>query len=146
MVGEEEDYGRSSDYHLEYRFSRDIPAGGESGRSVAKDARRQEQMNGQQTLLTGGMLGDAALGGAAGHGVAQQLAEWINTANTTAYDKAIDSVYLSTHVGGSQLHHLLDGQHDIFGAFDSYQSIGWGTCCKLMALSCLQAFFPARRW
>ena len=74
---------------------------------------------GRQTLFTGGMLGDAALGGAAGHGVAQQLAEWINTANTTAYDKAIDSVYLSTHVGGSQLHHLLDGQHDIFGAFEA---------------------------
>lgn len=47
------------------------------------------------------------------------LAEIINTPNTTVYDKAIDSVYLDTHVGGSQLHHLIDGQHDIFGAFEA---------------------------
>ncbi len=76
-------------------------------------------MNNSRTLFTGGMLGDATLGGAEGHSIAQQLAEWINTANTTVYDKAIDSVYLSTHVGGAQLHHLVDGQHDIFGAFDA---------------------------
>ncbi len=76
-------------------------------------------MTDSRTLFTGGMLGDAALGGAGGHDIAQQLAEWINTANTTVYDKAIDSVYLSTHVGGAQLHHLVDGQHDIFGAFDA---------------------------
>lgn len=71
----------------------------------------------KQGLFTGGMLADAALGGEQGHSIAQQLAGWINTPNVTAYDKAIDSVYLSTHVGGSHLHHLLDGQHDIFGAF-----------------------------
>ncbi|NLF19748.1 MAG: hypothetical protein GX595_21155 [Lentisphaerae bacterium] len=45
------------------------------------------------------------------------LAELINTANTTHYDKAIDAAYLATHVGGSRLHHLLDGQHDLAGAF-----------------------------
>lgn len=45
------------------------------------------------------------------------LAKAINTANTTAYDRAIDSVYLSTHIGGSHLHHLIDGQHDLVGAF-----------------------------
>ena len=64
-----------------------------------------------------GLLADPALGSASGHALAQRLAEYINTPNTTAYDKAIDSVYLSLHTGGSKLHHLLDGQHDIFGAF-----------------------------
>lgn len=71
------------------------------------------------SLLTGGMLGDAVLGSGSGHALAQQLAAAINTPNSTVYDKAIDSVYLSTHTGGSQLHHLVDGQHDIFGAFEA---------------------------
>lgn len=70
-------------------------------------------------LFKGGMLADACLDAAPGHSVASQLAGWINTANTTPYDKAIDSVYLQTHLGGAQLHHLIDGQHDILGAFDA---------------------------
>jgi hypothetical protein len=45
------------------------------------------------------------------------LANAINTPNTTIYDKAIDSVYLEHGTGGSRLHHLVDGQHDLFGAF-----------------------------
>ncbi len=73
----------------------------------------------RETVFTGGMLGDAALGSGSGHALAQQLAAAINTPNSTVYDKAIDSVYLSTHTGGSQLHHLVDGQHDIFGAFEA---------------------------
>lgn len=71
----------------------------------------------QRGIFAGGLLADMALGGVQGHSLAQQLAAVINTPNVTVYDKAIDSVYLSTRVGGSQLHHLLDGQHDIFGAF-----------------------------
>ena len=51
--------------------------------------------------------------------VEQWLASAINTANTTPYDKAIDSVYLNSHIGGAQLHHLLDGQHDVIGAFQA---------------------------
>ncbi len=66
-----------------------------------------------------GLLADPVLGSASGHGLAQRLAELINTPNTTVYDKAIDSVYLSLHTGGSKLHHLVDGQHDIFGAFEA---------------------------
>ncbi len=73
----------------------------------------------ESALFTGGVLADPALGAASGHSLAQQLASFINTPNTTVYDKAIDSVYLSTHTGGSQLHHLIDGQHDIFGAFQA---------------------------
>lgn len=45
------------------------------------------------------------------------LAHSINTPNTNIYDKAIDSVYLTDRLGGSRLHHLVDGQHDVFGAF-----------------------------
>lgn len=45
------------------------------------------------------------------------FANAINTPNTTVYDKAIDAVYLSAGTGGSRLHHLVDGQHDLFGAF-----------------------------
>ena len=51
------------------------------------------------------------------------LARSINTANSTVYDRAIDSVYLSAHTGGSHLHHLLDGQHDLAGAFAAAQAV-----------------------
>lgn len=71
----------------------------------------------KQALFSGGMLTDAALDTGAGHSMAATLAQWLNGPNTTVYDKAIDSVYLQTHVGGSTLHHLIDGQHDIAGAF-----------------------------
>ena len=73
----------------------------------------------RQGVFAGGLLADTAWGGVQGHTRAQTLAAVINTPNVTVYDKAIDSVYLSTHVGGSRLHHLLDGQHDIFGAFEA---------------------------
>lgn len=55
----------------------------------------------------------------AGKTVDSWLASTINTANTTPYDKAIDSVYLQTHIGGSNLHHIVDGQHDVVGAFEA---------------------------
>lgn len=70
-----------------------------------------------QGLFMGGMLSNAALSTNGGHTLTQVLAGWINTPNQTIYDKAIDSIYLQTHLGGSSLHHLIDGQHDIFGAF-----------------------------
>lgn len=78
-----------------------------------------DQSGTRNGVFYGGMLADACLDTAPGHSVASQLAGWINTANTTPYDKAIDSVYLQTHVGGAQLHHLIDGHHDILGAFDA---------------------------
>lgn len=73
--------------------------------------------------------------------IEQWLASVINTANTTPYDKAIDSAYLNTHLGGSNLHHLIDGQHDIIGAFkaasdalpdDSLMSEIFGTASHLL--------------
>lgn len=51
--------------------------------------------------------------------VAGDIAGWFadkfNT-NSNIYDSAIDSVYNSTRVGGSTLHHLVDGQHSLWGA------------------------------
>ena len=73
----------------------------------------------QDCVFTGGMLADACLNTSAGGSLATQLASWINTPNCTVYDRAIDCVYLQTHTGGSNLHHLIDEQHDIFGAFDA---------------------------
>lgn len=70
-------------------------------------------------LFAGGLLAEPALASKTGDEAMRILANIINTPNTTVYDKAIDSVYLETHIGGSQLHHLVDGQHDIFGAFDA---------------------------
>jgi hypothetical protein len=37
--------------------------------------------------------------------------------NKDIYDSAIDSVYNATRVGGAKLHHIVDGQHTIWGAF-----------------------------
>lgn len=37
--------------------------------------------------------------------------------NSNIYDKAIDSVYNSTHVGGSSFHHIVDGNHSLWGAW-----------------------------
>jgi hypothetical protein len=59
---------------------------------------------------------------ASGSSLEDWLAETINTPNTNAYDKIIDSVYLSEGTGGSRLHHLVDGQHDLLGAFQAARS------------------------
>ena len=37
--------------------------------------------------------------------------------NSNIYDSAIDAVYNETRVGGASLHHLVDGQHSLWGAF-----------------------------
>ncbi len=37
--------------------------------------------------------------------------------NSNVYDKAIDALYNKTHIGGSSLHHIVDGQHTLWGAF-----------------------------
>lgn len=45
------------------------------------------------------------------------LAQEFNV-NTSAYDRAIDSIYNSTKIGGSTLHHNLDGAHTFEGALN----------------------------
>jgi hypothetical protein len=67
------------------------------------------------------VLANAGSASTVGHELDQFLAGIINTPNTNAYDQAIDSVYLSTGVGGSRLHHLVDGHHDVLGAFSAAQ-------------------------
>ncbi len=39
--------------------------------------------------------------------------------NSHYWDKAIDRKYLETHIGGSQLHHNLDGSHTFSGALEA---------------------------
>ena len=53
-----------------------------------------------------------------GHQFAQWLADNFNE-NFDAYDRAIDSVYNNTHIGGSLYHHLIDGQHSIYEAYQA---------------------------
>jgi len=70
------------------------------------------------------------IGGEQGHKLAQWLAHKFNH-NFDAYDSAIDSIYNETHIGGSAYHHLLDGQHSIWGAFESVKDVNindsWAT-------------------
>ncbi|MCJ7987948.1 hypothetical protein MUB16_35450 [Priestia sp. OVL9] len=56
------------------------------------------------------------------HSLSQWMAHKFNQ-NFDQYDRAIDAVYNDTHIGGSRLHHLLDGQHDILGAFKAVQNV-----------------------
>ncbi len=65
---------------------------------------------------------EGIVGGQKGHELAQWLAENFNK-NFDAYDSAVDSVYNQTHIGGSAFHHLLDGQHSIWGAFKSVHDV-----------------------
>ncbi|WP_462409373.1 hypothetical protein [Neobacillus sp. Marseille-QA0830] len=58
----------------------------------------------------------------AGHSLAKWMAQQFNY-NFDEYDQAIDSVYNQTHVGGSAFHHLLDGQHTVWGAFRAVQNV-----------------------
>jgi len=81
-----------------------------------------------KTDHVGAVLGvEGALGadqvGEPGHALSQWLADRFNH-NFDAYDKAIDSVYNATSVGGSRYHHLVDGQHDVWGAFQSAHAVG----------------------
>ena len=54
--------------------------------------------------------------------MASWLAENFNH-NFDAYDRAIDAVYNATHIGGARYHHLLDGQHTIWGAMEAVKNV-----------------------
>ena len=73
-------------------------------------------------LATGGVITQGALAADSGHSLAQWLASEFNH-SFDAYDKAIDAAYNSTRVGGSWYHHIVDGQHDILGAFRAVQDV-----------------------
>ncbi|MFC0216610.1 hypothetical protein ACFFK0_29875 [Paenibacillus chartarius] len=69
-----------------------------------------------QTLIIG--AGSAPLGDP----LSSLLAKEFNH-NFDEYDQAIDAVYNQTHIGGSGLHHLLDGQHTVWGAFEAVRDV-----------------------
>lgn len=54
--------------------------------------------------------------------IAAWLAATFNK-NFDDYDRAIDAVYNATHVGGSRFHHIVDGQHTLFGAFKAVEGV-----------------------
>ena len=67
-------------------------------------------------VAQGGLAADA------GSSLASILAKEFNH-NFDAYDKAIDTAYLAGEGGGSALHHLLDGQHSIWGALKAVRGV-----------------------
>ena len=73
----------------------------------------------QRIPIEKALLFNAINASGSGHQLDSILAGAINTSNSDIYGRAIDSVYNSSHIGGSQLHHLFDGQHDLVGAFEA---------------------------
>lgn len=63
-------------------------------------------------------LGNAALATPLSDGLAHWTAHTFNY-NHTVYDRAIDAVYNHTHVGGSAFHHIVDGNHTLWGALQA---------------------------
>jgi len=63
------------------------------------------------------------LQGEIGYSLAKWLANTFNNVVGDRYDKAIDSVYIKTHVGGSLYHHLVDGQHTVLGALRAVRGV-----------------------
>ncbi len=72
--------------------------------------------------LTAGHGVQGVLAVAPGHALAKVLAEKFNH-NFDAYDKAIDAAYNAGLGSGSRLHHLLDGQHSIWGALKAVKGV-----------------------
>lgn len=65
---------------------------------------------------------EGVVGGEQGHELAKWLADKFNK-NFDAYDSAIDAVYNQTHEGSATYHHIVDGQHSVWGAFSSVQDV-----------------------
>lgn len=65
---------------------------------------------------------DVLVAGPASNSIATWLASNFNR-NFDAYDRAIDAAYNADHIGGSMYHHLLDGQHTLWGALESVKNI-----------------------
>jgi hypothetical protein len=73
-------------------------------------------------LGLGSQLAQGALAGGSGHSLAETLANEFNK-NFDAYDRAIDAAYTAGAGGGSALHHLLDGQHSLWGAWQAVRGV-----------------------
>lgn len=76
------------------------------------------------------ITGEGVLAGDGGRSLDHWLASHFNH-NFDQYDRAIDAVYNDTLLGGSRLHHLLDAQHSVWGAFHAAHGVssddGWAT-------------------
>jgi len=80
------------------------------------------EINNKLNVDTSAAAFQGIVGGEQGHNLAQWLADKFNH-NFDEYDTAIDSIYNQSHIGGSAYHHLLDGQHSIWGAFKAVQGV-----------------------
>jgi hypothetical protein len=79
-----------------------------------------------EPLVTSVSVSEAALAIEQKGGFTHWLNGWLAdnfNKNLDAYDKQIDCVYNRNHIGGPQLHHLLDGQHTIWGAFKTVHDV-----------------------
>ena len=108
-----------------------------AGKEAAGEANKPSR---SKPLLAGSIQLNALTASGSGGVLDRIMAHCINTPNTTGYDKAIDAAYLAHRTGGSHLHHLVDGHHDLFGAFmaardvspsDSLASEVFGTAAHL---------------
>jgi hypothetical protein len=85
-------------------------------------------INRVKKIDTFGVSFEGILAGEQGDNLASWMAEKFNH-NFDDYDLAIDSVYNTTHVGGSSYHHIIDGQHSVLSAFESVKDVsvddGW---------------------
>src|SRR5262245_55738817 len=81
---------------------------------------------GADPLVTGNAFTQGTLAadgtGELGHRLATWLAHNFNH-NFDDYDKAIDGVYNAGDGGSSAFHHLIDGQHSIWGAFQAVHDV-----------------------
>lgn len=103
-----------------YEISKDIL---EEGGRIAIDALRKKPLH--EKALNSISTNSAKLSGALGSFLADndllKHLESITNSASTAYDKALDSEYLKTNIGGGD-HRLFDGGHDIFNAWDKVKN------------------------
>jgi len=103
---------------------------------MSKESRRRARnfqlgIKPKPSKVTEGLIAtDAVIAGPAAHPMSSWLADTFNH-NFDQYDRAIDAVYNATHIGGSKLHHIVDGQHSILGAFEAVKGVSpddsWAT-------------------
>lgn len=95
-------------------------------------------------------VGNAALATELSDVVAREAARAFNH-NHNLYDTAIDAVYNQTHVGGSAFHHIVDGNHTLWGALraahqarpdDSFLSAAGGALEHLARDTCSVSGIP----
>lgn len=74
----------------------------------------------QKNNVVGNEAAQGLLGGEVGHSFSHHLASVYNT-HLNKYDQVIDSVYNSGQGGSAAYHHIIDGNHSLWGAIESLQ-------------------------